>query len=122
MPANCRGDEIMRESEPIDRAYLARFTRGSAQLEQEILELFAGQMPTYVARLRSAATRAEWKQAAHGIKGAALAVGARKLSALAIEAESLDFEDRGRRQPAIDAIESASNDACRYIACLFATA
>ena len=45
--------------EPIDYAYLARFTCGNADLEREVLEIFATQTPVYVAHLRTTVARAE---------------------------------------------------------------
>jgi HPt (histidine-containing phosphotransfer) domain-containing protein len=112
---------------PIDHAYLARFTLGNAALEREVLELFAGQAAVYVAQLREAVTRKAWKDAAHGIKGSARAVGARRLASLAQFAEQLDVEadlpdvDACREQ-AVAAVAEGAEEACRYIACLFATA
>ena len=113
--------------EPVDRAYLARFTLGNMALEREILELFAGQLPAYVEQLRTAAGDKEWKLAAHTIKGSALVVGARRLAELAQIAERLDADahstisDRVRRE-ASDAVAAASDEACRHIAQLFARA
>jgi HPt (histidine-containing phosphotransfer) domain-containing protein len=114
-------------SQPIDRAFLARFTRDNAALEQEVLELFASQLPLYVEQLRTAADAKDWRQAAHGIKGSALAVGAHKLAAIAQAAERLEIAagDAGasaRRQQAVDSVAAASDEACRFVACLFATA
>ncbi len=112
--------------DPIDRAYLARFTLGNAALEREILELFAGHMPLYLEQLRSAVDRKQWMLAAHTIKGSAMAVGAQQLASLAQAAERLDVdalsaEAQYLRREAADAIAAASDEACRYIACLFAT-
>jgi len=112
--------------EPIDRRYVARFTLGNMALEREVLELFAGQMPRYVEQLRAAANGKEWMLAAHTIKGSALAVGARRLASLAQMAERLDVDakpadSQNMRRDAADAVAAASNEACRYIACLFAT-
>ena len=117
----------VNDSQPIDRAFLARFTRGNAALEREVLELFARQLPIYVEQLRAAANAKDWKEAAHGIKGSAMAVGAHRLAGCALAAERLDFDvgdaDSGTsRRQALDALEAASAEACRYIACLFATA
>jgi len=113
--------------EPIDRGYLARVTLGNRVLEREVLELFAGQLLVYVAQLRAADSEKDWKFLAHTIKGSALAVGANKLANLAHMAERLDLDaepadlERMRRQ-AIDGVAAASEEACNYIACLFATA
>lgn len=113
--------------EPIDRSYLARVTLGNVVLEREVLELFAGQLPVYVEQLRAADSQKDWMFAAHTIKGSALAVGAHKLADLAQMAECLDWdtesEDRERlRRQAADGVDAASEEACHYIACLFATA
>ena len=112
--------------EPIDRAYLARFTLGNAALEREVLELFAAQAPIYLQRLRAAQTRKDWKDAAHTIKGSASAVGARRLSCVATMAEKVDIEadaarSEGHREQAIAAVAAAGEEACRYIARLFRT-
>jgi HPt (histidine-containing phosphotransfer) domain-containing protein len=111
--------------EPIDRRYLARFTLGNRALEREVLELFAGQMPRYVEQLHAAANAKEWVLAAHTIKGSALAVGARRLASLAQMAERLDVEanpenSQTMRRDAAAAVAAASDEACRYIAFLFA--
>jgi len=113
--------------DPIDRAYLARFTLGNAALEREVLELFAAQTALYVQQLREAVTRKAWKDAAHGIKGSARAVGARRLASLAQVAEQLDVEaglagGEARREQAVAAVAEGAEEARRYIACLFATA
>jgi len=108
---------------PIDRAYLARFTLGNAELEREILELFAAQTPIYLEQLHSAATRQAWKETAHAIKGSALAVGAGRLATLTRVAEQLGVEaDEAARERALRAVAEAAEEVCRHIACLFATA
>jgi HPt (histidine-containing phosphotransfer) domain-containing protein len=109
--------------EPIDYAYLERFTCGNAALEREVLELFAAQTPLYVDQLRHAAARRPWRETAHTIKGSALAVGARRLAALAQLAERLDVEaDLAARERAIAAVAAAADEVCGHIACRFATA
>ena len=110
----------------IDRDYLARFTLGNAALEREVLELFASQLPLYVRQLKDAQTSREWCEATHTIKGSAAAVGARRLANIARMAEQLDIESAvavgaGQRAKAIAAVSEAADEACRSIACLFAT-
>lgn len=111
---------------PIDRQYLARFTMGNAALEQEVLELFAGQAPLYLADLRAAASRKAWKNAAHTIKGSAAAVGALRVSRLAELAERLDFDAPGfaanDRAQAEAALETAIEEATHFITRLFSPA
>jgi HPt (histidine-containing phosphotransfer) domain-containing protein len=109
---------------PIDRAYLARFTLGNAALEREVLELFAEQVPLYLERLREANTGKAWKDAAHTIKGSSSAVGAWRLARFAEMAEQVDVEadmahSEGHRDEAIAAVAMATEEACRFIGRLF---
>lgn len=125
LPVEADAAQRAGADEPIDLAYLARFTLGNAGLEREILELFAGQMPLYVEQLRAADSPKAWGLAAHTIKGSALAVGAHKLARLAQMAERLDVDAvavDGVGAQAADAVAAASDEVCRYIACRFATA
>ncbi len=90
-------------------------------------ELFAGQLPVYVEQLRAADSQKDWKFLTHTIKGSALAVGANKLANLAHMAECFDLDTdpanrESLRRQAIDGVAAASEEACHYIACLFATA
>jgi HPt (histidine-containing phosphotransfer) domain-containing protein len=126
VPIQAHATREASSGEPIDRSYLARFTLGNAALEREILELFAAQMPLYVAQLRTAANSKAWMLAAHTIKGSALAVGAQRLADLAQRAERLDVDAASAdgqhiRQQAADAVAEASSAVCGHIACLFAT-
>src|SRR6185436_3133580 len=77
---------------PIDRAYLARFTLGNSALEREVLQLFADQVPLYLKALRDASVRKAWREAAHTIKGSASAVGAWRVARFAEMAERVDVE------------------------------
>jgi len=86
---------------PIDRAHLARFTLGSAELEREILGLFLAQLPLSIEQLRFAATDREWQIAAHTIKGSARAVGAWQVGRLAAEAEKVAGCGDGRVRAAM---------------------
>src|SRR5262252_8243153 len=72
-----------QRSDPIDRGYFARFTRGNAKLEREVLELFCAQMPISLKRLRAARSGCDWRDAAHTIKGSASAIGAWRLAGMA---------------------------------------
>ena len=106
--------------DPIDRAYLARFTLGNAALEREVLQLFADQVPLYLQALRDARPRKAWKEAAHTIKGSASAIGAWRLARFAEMAERVDVEadlalSEGHRDEAVAAVATAAEEACRYI-------
>ena len=113
--------------DPIDRAYLARFTLGNDALEREVLQLFAEQVPLYLQALRTACARKAWQEAAHTIKGSASAVGAWRLARFAEIAERVDVEadmalSEGHRDEAIAAVATAAEEACRFINRLFANA
>jgi HPt (histidine-containing phosphotransfer) domain-containing protein len=106
-------------NDAIDRAYLARFTLGNADLEREVLQLFAAQLPVYLEQLRSAHDAKSWRNAAHTIKGSAAAVGAQRLSNIARMAEQVDFAGM-QRGSALAAIQEAADEASRCVASLFA--
>jgi HPt (histidine-containing phosphotransfer) domain-containing protein len=78
--------------QPIDHAYIGRFTQGNTALEREVLELFAEMVPRYLEDLKAAATKRAWQDAAHTIKGSAAAVGALRVARFAEMAERLDVE------------------------------
>jgi len=113
--------------DPIDRAYLARFTLGNAALEREVLGLFADQVPLYLQALRAASARKAWREASHTIKGSASAVGAWRLARFAEMAERVDVEadvalSEGHRDEAVAAVATAADEACRFISRLLSDA
>jgi HPt (histidine-containing phosphotransfer) domain-containing protein len=79
-------------AEVFDQAHLARYTMNSIELEREIIGLFLVQLPATVDMIEEAETAAEWKLATHTLKGAAAAVGAKRLEAIAIELESIKVD------------------------------
>jgi|SRR6185436_20060791 len=112
------GDRLA--GDPIDRAYLARFTMGNAAVENEVLQLFADQMPLYLKQLHDAPTEKAWKQAAHTIKGSASAIGAWRLARLAEIAEQVNFGSDvalsgAHRDNAVVALATAIDEVCRFI-------
>jgi HPt (histidine-containing phosphotransfer) domain-containing protein len=70
-----------------DQPHLARYTMGNPDLEREIIGLFLQQLPSIVAMLDEAETAAQWKMAAHTLKGSAAAVGATAIHACAVDLE-----------------------------------
>ncbi|HEU0061806.1 MAG TPA: Hpt domain-containing protein [Hyphomicrobiaceae bacterium] len=109
----------------IDRGYLARFTMGNEALTQEVLELFAAQVPLMLDRLRQAQSDADWQAAAHTLKGSAAAVGARQLQCWAELAERVDAnvpaaEREAQRALALSLIVEATEAACRQIGQMYA--
>jgi HPt (histidine-containing phosphotransfer) domain-containing protein len=101
---------------PVDLVYLRRFTLGNHELEREVLELFITQAPAYLRLLGAAESVKQWTDAAHTLKGAALAIGAWRVALCAENAEMLksvgDFE---RRVRALEIITAAVDEARTHI-------
>lgn len=79
------------DSAVFDRRGLEYNTMQDQKLAEEVLGLFLIQLPSTLAELEGARTPAQWKFAAHALKGAAAAVGAQKLQNLACCLEGLAF-------------------------------
>lgn len=107
-------------SRPVDLEHLRRFTLGDADLEREILGLFADHAPTTLAGLAAAETPQEWRAAAHSLKGSANAIGAHHLAKLAGDAERT-YPDEEAKQAQLAAVQAAFEAARDYIAQLRAT-
>ncbi len=76
----------------LDFNHLSRYTLGDRALEQEVLGLFAEQLPALVGALGAAADNDDheaWFQSSHALKGSAKAVGAMELAERAARAEQL---------------------------------
>jgi HPt (histidine-containing phosphotransfer) domain-containing protein len=109
----------MDAPQPIDFEHLRRYTLGDRGLEQEILGLFAEQLPITIGALARATTDKQWGMAAHTLKGSARAVGAWPLAALAENAERLASNaDVGLRAAIVGRLEAAAEEARAYIAAL----
>ncbi len=93
---------------PFDRVHLDHFTMQDQSLAVEVLGLFLGQLPASIRDLAAAETAADWRFAAHALKGAAAAVGARQLSLLAAQLEGAVFPGEPReKEPHLRALQSA---------------
>jgi len=73
---------------PIDFDHLRRYTFGDEKLEREVLELFCNHAPWLLAEMKAADCEAAWRNAAHSLKGSAMAVGAMEVAHAAEEAET----------------------------------
>ncbi|MGI2032136.1 Hpt domain-containing protein [Rhizobium panacihumi] len=100
-------------SRPIDLVHLARQTMGDKDLEVEILSLFARQARAALTEITMAAIPAS--TVAHRIKGAANAVGAFKVAAIAgeIEAGKTDAASLALFGAAVIEAENFINKLCR---------
>jgi HPt (histidine-containing phosphotransfer) domain-containing protein len=74
-----------------DRPHLLRQAMGDANLAEEVLGLFLGQLPQLLLSVEEAGTAREWALATHALKGSAASIGAPRLQALAAELEALPF-------------------------------
>ena len=81
----------------VDFAYLEGYAGGDAGLIDEVLGLFREQAQVWMRLLDPAAPGGAWRDAAHSLKGSALAVGARDLAQACAAAETAEvaaMEDR----------------------------
>jgi HPt (histidine-containing phosphotransfer) domain-containing protein len=76
-------------SGPIDLAHLDRATFGNHDLRREVLVMFDKQAAKLAAEIAAAADAHSRGEAAHGLRGAALGVGAHAVAAAAAAIEEL---------------------------------
>jgi len=106
-------------SRPIDLIHLSRQTLGDRALETELLGLFTRQAIQIVERLSAdlPGDSIPWRtDLAHTLKGSARAIGAIRV---AIKAEIYEVQARDGKpnlQPALTALRTAVDEACRTIA------
>jgi HPt (histidine-containing phosphotransfer) domain-containing protein len=104
---------------PVDLQHLARYTLGDRTLEREVLQLFCSQSLLHLDGLGNAASLAEWRDAAHSLKGSAQAIGAFRIARAAARAEALSALNADRaRGSCLQEIEAAILEAKAYIASL----
>lgn len=105
---------------PIDHAHLGRYTLGNRDLELEVLDLFLGEIPQTMSKLKAAATAENfdpkaWFHACHTLKGSALAVGAVDVAKAAEQAEKLQVFTRDDLASHIAEIGRTVGGAAAYI-------
>jgi HPt (histidine-containing phosphotransfer) domain-containing protein len=104
---------------PVDLVHLSRYTLGARELEREVLELFCTQSLVYLERLNGSQSDQDWKDAAHSLKGSALAIGAWRTAEAAQRAEALAGDALAQsRTLSIREIESSLSEANTYIGSL----
>ena len=74
-----------------DRAHLQQYTMDNPQLEREVVDLFLGQLPDILEHLSASGDGKDWRLWAHTLKGSAVAVGASRIWAVAVELEKPEF-------------------------------
>ena len=91
----------------IDRAFLAGFTGGDAELEKDLISFFVDNARTYIDDLAASASGEPWRATSHKLKGAARSVGAIDVAALALQSETLDASDDEKRAQMVAALKDA---------------
>lgn len=95
-------------NEAVDLAHLATYTAGDSALERELAGLFRVSTDRYLTQMHDHIDGPEWKDAAHGLKGAARGIGANEVARLAAYAEKLQGSAvRARRESILPEIALA---------------
>ena len=103
-----------------DRAHLRHYTMNIAELEAEIVGLFLSQLPITLKMLDDAEVQADWKLAAHTLKGAAASIGAPRIHALAVKAEAWAIgDDAAHRKLLLAEIAEAAGEFRRAVLPLY---
>ncbi|WP_248306884.1 Hpt domain-containing protein [Bosea sp. AAP35] len=101
----------------IDLDHLARQTGGDQELERELLALFAQQCVRQLRSIHQAPDAGSRMDAAHTLKGAALAIGAWQVADAADAIERLTAEaDSRRTEAAMDTLALAAAEARAVVA------
>lgn len=117
MDGNFSRTEPNADAAPIDHAHLGRYTLGNRALEIEVLQLFAGEAPLTLDKLRAASCEKAWHIAAHTLKGSARAVGAWTIGSIAEAAEREGYAAAGRAET-LDRLDAAIGDVAKYVSAL----
>ncbi|MGL5362306.1 MAG: Hpt domain-containing protein [Bosea sp. (in: a-proteobacteria)] len=104
----------------LDLVHLSRQTGGDAELEQELLVLFADQCTRQLAAIHDVANRQNRCDAAHTLKGAAFAIGAWEVgeAAAAIENALSGKDEPSDLKTKLQALEKAATGTCAMICAL----
>jgi HPt (histidine-containing phosphotransfer) domain-containing protein len=104
--------QIRRAEQELDRdvfdlEHLRRYTLDDPALECELLNLFLSQAEAARSQLALAVDAADWKLAAHSLKGSALAVGAVAIANLSARIEDQGLIAGGARQTMLAELDEA---------------
>jgi HPt (histidine-containing phosphotransfer) domain-containing protein len=103
----------------VDFAYLERYAGGDAALVEKVLGLFREQAQMWTRLLDATAPAEAWRDAAHSLKGSALAIGAYALADECEAAETSAGADLGQRTVLLghmhDALDAALADIAAYL-------
>jgi HPt (histidine-containing phosphotransfer) domain-containing protein len=105
-PVNPR---MINNKKPVDLVHLDSYTGGSRALNEEILRLFESHCRDILAKLEGSPGDAKlWREATHGLKGAARGVGAFDLAEIVAMAEKTQPGDTAAMLDAIAQIKAKS--------------
>jgi HPt (histidine-containing phosphotransfer) domain-containing protein len=88
----------------IDLEHLLNMTSGDVDLADEVLDIFRNQAETWGRMLDPDLPQAEWADAAHALKGAALSIGAKPFADACAA-----VEQKGRSEASISRVEAATD-------------
>jgi HPt (histidine-containing phosphotransfer) domain-containing protein len=110
------GPAIEQTTSTVDLQHLRRYTMGDLKLEEEVLELFIGQLPETIKALSEASSDRDWQIAAHTLKGSGSAVGAWRVARLAEQAERpAIIQNAALRSQVVARIREAAEEVRAYI-------
>ncbi len=88
----------------IDLQHLLAMAGGDPELADEVLDIFRGQAETWGRMLDASLPEAQWADAVHTLKGAALSIGAHEFAEICKTAETLGRSGQVTRVSAATAI------------------
>jgi hypothetical protein len=91
----------------LDLDHLRRYTLDDPALERELIGLFLSQAETARTQLALAGDPADWKLAAHSLKGSALSIGATAIAILSARIEDDGLIAGGARQVILAELDCA---------------
>ncbi len=104
------------ESVILDEGHLSTFTGGDPDFENQILNIFLDNAPSYLTALKDV-DDGSWKATAHKLKGAARSIGAWRLAREAERAEHLGAPSVGdqKRIATVSELQSRMENLVRHI-------
>lgn len=106
------GPASVSVNDAVDLAHLATYTAGDTALERELAGLFRISTDRYLTQMSTEMDGPGWKDAAHGLKGAARGIGANEVARLAAYAEKLQGSAvHARRESVLPEIVQAVDEA-----------
>lgn len=99
----------------IDIAHLMSMAGGDAELADEVLDIFRNQASTWGKMLSVDSPQAQWADAAHTLKGAALSIGAHEFAKTCERAEKLGRTGAAGRIEAATALSDVKTELAQVL-------